>query len=106
MARTRNAAGVDATAAPRLGGGTLQEAMPQRRRHGDAARRAGRDQPCRRPPAVAPDYWITWSARCSSDRGIVRPRAFAVLRLITSSNFVGCSTGRSPGLAPFRILSA
>src|SRR5262249_11173106 len=37
--------------------------------------------------------------------GIVRPRAFAVLRLIISSNFVGCSTGRSAGFAPFRILS-
>ena len=31
--------------------------------------------------------------------------AWAVLRLMTSSNFVGCSTGRSAGLAPFRILS-
>ena len=28
------------------------------------------------------------------------PTAFAVLRLISSSNFVGCSTGRSPGLVP------
>ena len=28
-------------------------------------------------------------------RGTVRPSAFAVLRSITSSNFVGCSTGRS-----------
>ena len=50
-------------------------------------------------------YWITSSARCNSDCGIVSPRAFAVLRLITSSNLVGCSTGRSAGLAPFRILS-
>ena len=31
---------------------------------------------------------------------MVRPSALAVLRLMTSSNFVGCSTGRSPGLAP------
>src|SRR5215469_2273004 len=51
------------------------------------------------------DHWITSSARVSSDGGIVRPRALAVLRLITSSNFVGCSTGRSAGLAPFSILS-
>ncbi len=36
---------------------------------------------------------------------MVRPSALAVLRLMTSSNFVGCSTGRSAGLAPFRILS-
>jgi hypothetical protein len=27
------------------------------------------------------------------------------LRLMTSSNLVGCSTGRSAGLAPLRILS-
>src|SRR5262249_49133299 len=48
---------------------------------------------------------ITRSARSSTDGGMVRPRAFAVLRLITSSYFVGCSTGRSAGLAPLRILS-
>ena len=35
----------------------------------------------------------------------VMPSAFAVLRLITSSNLVGCSTGKSAGLAPFNILS-
>jgi hypothetical protein len=33
------------------------------------------------------------------------PKSLAVLRLMTSSNLVGCSTGRSPGLAPLRILS-
>jgi len=32
---------------------------------------------------------ITWSARCRRDGGIVRPRALAVLRLMTSSNVVG-----------------
>src|SRR5262249_22602898 len=50
-------------------------------------------------------HWITSSARSSSDGGIVRPSAFAVLRLMTNSNFVGCSTGRSAGRAPLRILS-
>src|SRR5262249_55183268 len=30
-------------------------------------------------------YWITWSARSSTDCGIVRPRALAVFRLITNS---------------------
>src|SRR5206468_2523715 len=50
-------------------------------------------------------HWITSSARPSTDGGIVRPSAFAVLRLMTSSNFVGCSTGRSAGLVPLRILS-
>ena len=47
---------------------------------------------------------ITWSARSSSDGGIVRPRALAVLVLITNSNVLACSTGRSAGFAPFRIL--
>ena len=50
-------------------------------------------------------YSMTWSARSSSNGGIVRPSAFAVFRLMTSSNFVGCSTGRSAGFAPLRILS-
>jgi hypothetical protein len=40
---------------------------------------------------------MIWSARASSDGGIVRPSAFAVLRLITRSNFVGRSIGMSPG---------
>jgi hypothetical protein len=34
----------------------------------------------------------------------VRPSALAVFRLMTSSNLVGCSTGRSPGLAPLEDL--
>src|SRR5215510_6342188 len=50
-------------------------------------------------------HWITSFARASSDGGIVRPRALAVLRLMTSSNSVGRSTGRSAGLAPLRIKS-
>ena len=50
-------------------------------------------------------HLISLSARASTSGGIVRPICLAVLRLITSSNFVGCSTGRSAGLAPFRILS-
>src|SRR5262249_10878538 len=54
---------------------------------------------------AAGDHWITSSARASSEGGIVRPRALAVLRLMTNSNLVGCSMGRSPGLAPLRILS-
>jgi hypothetical protein len=49
-------------------------------------------------------YLITLSALASTFCGIVTPICFAVLRLITSSNFVGCSTGKSAGLAPFRIL--
>ncbi len=50
-------------------------------------------------------YCMTSSARNSTDCGIVSPSALAVLRLTTSSNFAGCSTGRSAGFAPLRILS-
>ena len=48
---------------------------------------------------------ITSSARASSEAGIVRPNDLAAFMLMISSNFVGSSTGRSDGLAPFRILS-
>jgi hypothetical protein len=51
-------------------------------------------------------YWITSSAWKRICGGMVRPRAFAVFKLMTSSNFMGCSTGRSAGFAPFKILSA
>jgi hypothetical protein len=50
-------------------------------------------------------HLITLSARASTFCGIITPICFAVLRLMTSSNFLGCSTGRSAGLAPLRILS-
>src|SRR5262245_42334347 len=58
--------------------------------------------PEERPPV---HYSITWSARWSSAGGIVRPSAFAVLRLMTSSNVAGSWTGRSAGLAPLIIRS-
>src|SRR5215472_1759902 len=48
---------------------------------------------------------ITSSARVRIPGGTVMPIALAVLRLTRSSNFVGCSTGRSVGFAPLRILS-
>ena len=51
------------------------------------------------------NYSITSSACASSVGGTVRPSAFAVLRLMTSSNFVGYSTGKSDGFSPLRILS-
>jgi hypothetical protein len=38
-------------------------------------------------------YSITSSAVASSEGGMVMPSAWAVLRLITSSNLVGCSIG-------------
>src|SRR5215472_3464765 len=51
-----------------------------------------------------PHHSITSSARSSIDVGTVRPSALAVFRLITISNLVGSSKGRSAGLAPLRIL--
>ena len=48
---------------------------------------------------------ITLSALASTFGGIVSPSCFAVFRLTTSSNLLACSTGKSAGLAPFRILS-
>jgi hypothetical protein len=58
-----------------------------------------------RTHAPQQNYSITSSARTSNEGGTVRPSALAVLRLITNSNLVGCSTGRSEGLVPLRILS-
>ena len=49
-------------------------------------------------------YSITRSARRTKDGGKVSLRARAVLRLTTSWNFSARCTGRSPGLAPLRIL--
>jgi hypothetical protein len=51
------------------------------------------------------DYLITLSARANTFGGIVRLICFAPFRLMMNSNFLGCSTGSSAGLAPFRILS-
>src|SRR5262245_45766230 len=58
---------------------------------------------CYGPKADAPYYWITSSARAINAGGTARPSALAVLRLIARSNFVGSSTGRSPGFSPERI---
>jgi hypothetical protein len=52
------------------------------------------------PGLTALPYSITLSARTNKASGTVTPIALAVLRLITSSNFVGCSTGISAILVP------
>jgi hypothetical protein len=49
-------------------------------------------------------YSIIWSALASTDCGTVSPSALAVLRLITNSNFVACSTGRSAGFCALEDL--
>ena len=50
-------------------------------------------------------YSITSSARASIVGGTMMPSAFAVFKLMISSNLVGCSIGSSAGFAPFKILS-
>src|ERR1700756_5262170 len=45
--------------------------------------------------------FIRWWKRATNAGELVRPSALAVLRLITKSNYVGSSTGRSPGFSPF-----
>src|SRR5262249_21176602 len=54
---------------------------------------------------LAPRHSITSSARTRSVGGTAQPRALPAFRLIMNSNLTGCSIGRSPGLAPLRILS-
>src|SRR5262249_14089331 len=59
-----------------------------------------------RDELAALHHSITSSASESTSGGTVRPSALAVLRLITNSNLVGCTTGRAAGLATFRIRPA
>src|SRR2546428_10605721 len=62
--------------------GDLEAALPGGDREEDlatpslSARGPGRDCTGAR---ASTRYWITWSARCNSDGGIVRPSALAVL---------------------------
>ena len=80
-------------------GGNRSPALPAAARAPRAAtplRRRERDE-------LSPLHSITSSARASSVGGISTPNAFAVARLMTSSNLVPSSTGRSPGFSPLRI---
>src|SRR5262249_15042798 len=78
--------------------------------NGSALLRAYREWPCDRNAAhegneLASPHSITSSAATRSVCGTVRPSALAVLRLITNSYFVGCSTGMSAGFVPRKTLS-
>jgi hypothetical protein len=55
---------------------------------------------------LAPSHSITSSASARRRSGTVRLSALAVLRLITSSNLVGCSTGSSAACAPLSSLKS
>jgi hypothetical protein len=46
-------------------------------------------------------FSTTSSARASSGEGIVSPSDFAIFKLMTSWNLIGCWTTRSKGFAPF-----
>src|SRR5215475_6900609 len=83
----------------------------RQRRDGSNQRRNNkqcRERPRRRAAEqrdeLAALHSITSSARASSVGGTVRPNTLAAVKLITSSNLVGNSIGRSLGLAPFKIL--
>src|SRR5262249_31786864 len=70
--------------------------------------RPRRERPCRRRAAkqrdeLAPPHSITSSASEIRLSEILTPSDFAVLRFITNSNFVDCTTGKSAAFAPFRI---
>src|SRR5262249_30937025 len=92
-----------------VGGGEVHQyaAAP----HPLALLRAHRERPRDRRAAderdeLAPLHSITSSAMASTPGGIIRPSSLAVFRLITSSNFVGSITGRSPGFSPLRMRPA
>jgi hypothetical protein len=59
--------------------------------------------PFRAKPGSGPPYSITSSARVRIAGGMSMPSSFAVLRLTTSSNLVGCTTGSSEGFSPLRM---
>src|SRR5450759_524819 len=94
-----------------FGGRDVEEAHGRHRRILRARGERPKIRRCRRRAAesqdeLAPPHSITSSARASSVGAISRPIALAALRLMTSSNVVGCWTGKSAGLAPLRILPA
>ena len=51
------------------------------------------------------EYECCWFAIEWSLRGTVRPSALAIFRLMTSSILATCTTGKSAGFSPLRILS-
>src|SRR5262249_48221171 len=69
--------------------------------------RARRERPRHRAAEqrdeFAPPHSITSSAVICIINGTVRPSDLAVLRLMNSSNFVACWTGKSAGFSPLRI---
>src|SRR5262249_252809 len=75
-------------------------------RHGRLLRPRG-DRPggrtTKQRDEVAPLHSITSAAVESSVGGTVRPSILAVPALMTNSNLLDCTTGRSAGLLPLRM---
>src|SRR5215469_9201739 len=92
-----------------VAGECLRVVRGQASEHADAPRTLGllcarRERPrgraAEKRDELAPFHSITSSARTRIPVGNSMPIALATLRLITSSNFDACSTGRSAGLVP------
>src|SRR5262249_33655617 len=104
---------LDIAIVPQLARKPLDRRQGLRRKDPDgphplALLRARRERPRHRGTGekrdeLAAPHSITSSASASNLSGPFRPSALAVLRLMVRSNFVGCTTGKSPGLAPLRI---
>src|SRR5215510_14494339 len=85
----------------------IEQSRLKQEQAGQARCCACRERPRRRAAEqrdeiAPPDHTITSSARARSEGGTSKRSALAVLRLITSSNLLACTTGRSAGLAPLR----
>src|SRR5262249_10648946 len=99
---------LDPTCRSRSGGETQEPDARDLRR----LLRTRRERPRRRRAAEQRDerapvtHSTPSSARASSLSGTCRRSAFAMPRLMTSSNLVGCTTGRSAGFSPLRIRPA
>src|SRR5262249_27185187 len=77
--------------------------------HPLALLRPRREWPCGRRAAeqrdelAPPHHSITSSARASNVGGMVRPSILAACALMTNSNLLACTTGRSAGFVPLRM---
>src|SRR5262249_7373685 len=91
--------------------GILRRARAHKPDHRHRRRlRARRERPCSRaaeqPDELPAPHSITSSRVASSLSGTVSPSILAVEALMTSSNLLDCTTGKSAGFAPLRIRPA
>src|SRR5262245_7175842 len=86
-----------------IGGAVMEKANYWHRRLLRARRARPRCRAAEQRDELAPLHSITSSARAISDGGTVRPSTRAAWALMTSSNLVDCTTGKSAGFAPLRM---